>query len=240
MAVKQDQESIKRKIHAMLSRAQHPNTPVPEAELCMQQAQKLMIKYSLNQANIESEMTGEYQTRPSTFELYIPAPFIKQKSELLSSICQIFNCTAVRNQFVEDGHALATVFGFESDTDSVWTLFQSLHLQMVDALYDQEQSSVTFRKSFISSYTGRVYGRMMDYYKEELSESEAGTDLVLANRMEDVKALQKETFPDTRTSKQTKINDYDAARQGRDAGNKADITLTSRKITENEKAMINA
>ena len=51
-------ESIKEKVRALLNRANHPNTPQPEAETAIELAFRLMQKHGLSESEIGGAKDG--------------------------------------------------------------------------------------------------------------------------------------------------------------------------------------
>lgn len=226
-----DQESILRRLRALIARAEHPNTPKPEAELSRKQAEKLMAKYSINAALLGD--LEENKTKPSHFKFDIFGSYMLDRGILINGIADVFNCKVIRhqNRYGTDDYSL---FGFEADLDMVWTLWESIDRQATDALFSMP-GSVSFKKSFMSGFTNEVVNRLRDFYAEAIKEAEAesgtpGTAIVLANRKDEVQAYMDQTIGKTTKSKLRRSGDAGGYFAGAHAGSKADISLNDRKL----------
>lgn len=54
MAETQTQDKVTRRLEALIARANHPNTPKPEADLCRSQIDKLIIKHEIYGSALEA------------------------------------------------------------------------------------------------------------------------------------------------------------------------------------------
>jgi hypothetical protein len=61
-----------RQVRAMLERANHPNTPLPEAEMCRTRAESLMFKYRLDEATMVA--SGTSSNSPTWREMFLVSP----------------------------------------------------------------------------------------------------------------------------------------------------------------------
>lgn len=230
MAVIQDQEKILRKLRALIARAEHANTPAPEAKLCREQAEKLMAKYSINAALI-GDLEGN-KTKPSDFKFDIFGSYQNDRAILINGIAHIFNCQVIvhRNRWSKEVDF--SIYGFEADLDMVWTLFNSVDLQLVEQLNGMS-GTVGFKKSFISGFTSEVTSRLKKFYAEEVAASTndaPGTELVLASRKDAVEEYRNDKIGKVSKGRKRDLNDYSGYGSGIDAGSKADIGLNSNKL----------
>lgn len=238
----QDLDKIKRRIKALLSRADHKNTPAPEAELSRQQAEKLMVKYSITEAKIQSEMGDDYKFKPSKYFIDVPNPFATHKGRIITYLCDVFN-SAVFYDDVKGASSLRYhLYGHDSDLDTIFTLFMSLYEQMTQELIQAELDceyqlsghvGARFRKSFIHSFGVRIHQRLTEMYREEIAENgDAGTELVLADRKRLSRVAMFEENSNLREGRPSTITvDPNAMDLGKQAGDRADITLSGSKIS---------
>lgn len=223
------EDSMVRKVRALLERAastEHDG----EAESCREAAERLMVKYSIDAALLENK--EGYKTKPTSFKCEMFAPYGKEKGYLLFRISEVFSCTTIdiRNG---DFH----VFGFESDLDMVWTLWESLQTQMVLELAPHNYEDITFKRSFMRAFANRVHDRLEEFYRAAVSESGGGTDLVLRDRKKDVDSAVRDEYPSlTRSRSKSRRNNY-GAHHGHQAGGRADIGLAGNKVSAGSRSI---
>lgn len=130
------QETYASKIEKLLRRAEHPNTPQPEADACIAKAQELMVTYA-----IDEEMIARAGGRQ--VEDKITRSYIDYFSNLRLALFQIGKQVAVnngvkhlisKNDGAKPQFCRLMLVGFESDIERVKLLDTSLQVQCSAAL----------------------------------------------------------------------------------------------------------
>lgn len=214
-------ENVIRKVRALLDRA--ANTQFPEeAQTCRETAERLMVKYTIDEAMVEASAVGG-KTKPGSMEVEFTPPHINQMAYLMNGIANVFNC-----KLILMGKKDAIIYGFESDLDAVWTLWESLYSQLMNELVAQGPGSSSFKKSFMMSFSLRVHDRLEKFYKTAVEEGEPGTALVLRDRKTEVEALFHEKHPYTSSKRMSGGSDWAGHTAGTAAGARADIGMSGR------------
>jgi hypothetical protein len=121
-------DKIIRQIALLLARADHPNTPVPEAELCRERADIMMAKHRISEASLSTDERARQGIRPMD-SIWIVCPWSSMDEFRQSYYAMAFWIVShigaqahfeVRRMVDPEtnvqGHFLvAHVFGFESD-----------------------------------------------------------------------------------------------------------------------------
>lgn len=119
------------KIQALLDRAEHPNTPLPEADSCRAKAEELMNKYRIAESELAaSRLAGDASSlRPIRRDIVVCAvrsPYRHVYHSLIHFIVEHVGC---RTSFAYDSHNLiARVIGYESDIRYLEMLFAGVRL----------------------------------------------------------------------------------------------------------------
>lgn len=98
MATTRSIEDMIRKVQAMLARADHPNTPVPEAETARNMAEALMFQYRIDVAMLASEDTDAPAASPqwSTFDICdVASEYRLHYRSIASDVIKHFACRGV-------------------------------------------------------------------------------------------------------------------------------------------------
>lgn len=128
-----DKEGILRKVRALLDRADHPNTPVPEAEQSRLKADQLMAAYA-----IEAFMVDDARRKAGQSVLYKPEvrtftrDYISQDSEVNSALFSLWvslvNHVGARAAY--SGSTKLKVVGFPADLDYLDLMYTSIRMFM--------------------------------------------------------------------------------------------------------------
>lgn len=234
------------KVAALLAKAEATDYE-PERDALLAKASALQFKYTIDQAMIE-EVVGRSQQR---YEQVIRAefcterntPLIKAKRELINVIAENHRCEAV---LLMPGRRAVVVVGFESDVQFVTMMFNSLCLQMQNALVQAEGSvskeeRSSFRVSFAHGYVLRLYHRFQEISKQQREEARktTGAELALYSRAVEVQNALHNYFELTkRASYPTDQRSHAAGRQaGYQAGGEADLGAGNRLGTSEQRAL---
>jgi hypothetical protein len=205
MSLQEEQHKRLSTIRALLAKAEHENTPPPEAEALSAKAARLMEKYSIDQAMLDA---AAQVIKPTAVGRRIISfaghDFIGHKQDLLHSVALHNACTTVVTE-TRISEPRSFVFGYESDLDLTEMLYTSLLIQAQNALIAEDipfgETPRSFTASWWTGYVGKIATRL--YYSRGNAEvaaekSQPGTALVLKNRKAEVEKAQRAEFPETR------------------------------------------
>lgn len=127
-------DDMLRKVQAMLARADHPNTPAPEAQTARRMAGELMEKYRIDEAMLEGAKAPEQQIMPTwrTWMVCNPDSLYKETYRYLASdAINHFECRGVFNFAEIDGvYAVwMKACGYESDLRMAEVLYTAMMLE---------------------------------------------------------------------------------------------------------------
>lgn len=236
---------IEDQIEHMLRKAEHPNTPPAEAELCMARAEKLMIRHGIDQAVLTARATGDSVKAESivrkTFEF--KGVYAHAELQLGWAIINGLGLSGAQSKYRHFGRIY--IVGYESDVECALQILASLTLQLKTAArkwwaepeqawkrasYSEHYKFIELR-TFRMAFADRVMIRLMDQRRTSAAEAEIdtpGTGLVLRDRGLAVKEAFGSFFPDLRTEKRgmTSTGSYEARNGGRSAADKVDTGAT--------------
>ena len=224
-------------VAALIERADHPNTPKPEADAARAKAEDLMLRYSIEEADLLA-VGGK---APGIVEVNVgmPTPYARVRWQLLQACAEPFGCVVVGNTPPRSNSpTFCTVIGLAADAERSVYLFESLnrHMDMeLSRAYKDWQESVEFwaieqsgqmtrgrkkvwMRSYMRGYASRVYERLMQ--KRRRIES-AGTGLAVRDSMVD--DWVAENMPHLRQTSDNPQHDRTASRYGHSAGGRAPI-----------------
>lgn len=229
VAIEDKYERTMSRIKALLARAEHPNTPPAEAEISREQAEKLMVQYSVDRASLLEDVEAESASVSGRL-VVIPNPYFIDKSVLLNQIAGVFSSVVIRRSKYElyDGEPTCLVYGTKSDFDMIFTLFASLYEQMERDMFaatvPDGVNTTSFRKSFIHGFAITVSRRLDSYYQESLSNAAPGTAVALANIQDRAQSKLEEENPDIRKS-HIRSTSQSGLASGAKSGMEANISL---------------
>lgn len=165
------------RIQALLSLAQHPNTPQAEAETALAMASKLMQKHGLTNADIADVSTDDdVSIVEKTF--YVRGPYRVRRVNLLWQIGRLHSCAGYRAHDDSDG-CVMMMYGRENDLTAAYTLFCAADLLGARLLPRGDRS---WRTSWWHGFNLGITEALGTARKEFISES-PGAGLVLADRL---------------------------------------------------------
>lgn len=190
------------RVRALLAKAESTDFP-EEAETLSAKAQELMAKHALDHAMVEAAGSATSGTdHPTGIRIWLDAPYVSAKSQLVHAVAQANRCRAVFISSV----GFCTVLGHLADLELVEVLVTSLLLQANRAMLAQGRPASSgpsrtrsFRQAFLLSYAVRIGERLQAATEaSEAAVSEADPQRllpVLAAREERVEAFVNELFP---------------------------------------------
>lgn len=217
------------RIRALLAKAEHPNTPPPEAEALSEKAAELMARYAIDRALVDAASPSG--AVPAATTLAVPPPYATPKAMLLSSVASAYRVRVVISRNTGDGRA-CTLIGYPADLAMVELLFTSLLLQAGTAMRQASAGARrvrAFRHAFLIGYADaigrRIAGRQRLVEHEAATASET-TALVLADRRDAVDRRVAELFPRLGTLRAS-VSDGGGLVAGHQAGLRADLGSSS-------------
>lgn len=116
-------------VRNLIARAEHPNTPAPEAELCLQQANKLMLKHAIDEATLRAGQSESQRRAPKKVVIRLGDDV---ESEFWPSLKTILNEIAVANRCTGAfSWSQATIFGMDEDVRWVEMLYTTVYFDFL-------------------------------------------------------------------------------------------------------------
>lgn len=182
-------------IAQLLAKAE--STTPEEAEALTQAAEKLMVKYMIDQATVDARRAKKGQESEKIVEERLDFTGAYRGEMINLSSAVVHGLGTLRAMQYTGGRGKVFSFwliGFESDVQQAKTLIQSLQLQAAVAVrtwwkankedyayetaYDQEKA----RRSFVHGFGTGAGARIRESRQTVVQESGAGTELVLVGR----------------------------------------------------------
>jgi Protein of unknown function (DUF2786). len=115
----QNLDKILGQIRHLIAKADHPNTPGPEAEMCRNRAETLMFRYRIEEAMIQEEAIEKAMPVWRTFWLApLDNPYYSEYGSILQQCLRHLDCRGVsQSRYDDDGKAWRTVeaVGYDSE-----------------------------------------------------------------------------------------------------------------------------
>jgi hypothetical protein len=214
---------IETKIQALLNTANHPGTPIHEAETAMAMATKLMVKYA-----IDEKMLGP-NAQPDEIiakTIKVDGQYANVRRNLLYGIGLAWGLKGVSS-----GRTGITFVGTAEGIATTERLFASIDIQMAnEATSSRPQWAqngaqvVSWRTNFQKGYISKVSARLREQRRNAVAEARTehgpGVGIMLADVDARTAAKFKEMFPRTTTRRSYAGAGYG---QGQTAGNNANI-----------------
>ena len=227
-----DQRVLDR-VRKLLAKAEHPGTPVEEAQAFSAKASELMAAYAIDQALVEA--AGPSDVTPIVREIEVDAPYAMPRAVLLDRVGRAHRVRTVIGPDAGSGRRRCTLVGFPVDLDIVEVLFTSLLLQastaMLNASADLDRPKA-FRRAFLLGYADVIGARLATVQRETdavADRGRPGAALVLADRSDQVDALFDREFPNLRRMRMTTTSGGGLS-AGRAAGARADLSATGARV----------
>lgn len=210
-------------IAQLLAKAE--STTPEEAEALTQHAERLMLKYMIDQATVDARRAATGQAKEKIVQIHVDMAGSYRKS--LMNLWVAVGRAMGNIEFLkgnDDGKSIRLyLVGFEGDVEQLRTLGTSLAVQAAVALrdwwrvnkdsysgirsYEQRES----RSSFINGFGTGAARRLSESRVQVVSESSTGTELVLADRGQEVREYFSKLS--TRKGRASKYS-YDASANG--------------------------
>lgn len=134
------EERILDRIAKMLERANHPNTPEAERQVCLDMANSMMVKHAIEQAELDARLTPNERRKPVKQRTHMYDPTGWYSSYFQTILFQMQATNRVRIALHTNGDA--TIVGFNDDVN--WTEMLWLHIfrefvSRIDPRWDEAQ-----------------------------------------------------------------------------------------------------
>jgi len=222
------------RVRKLLAKAEHPGTPVEEAQAFSAKASALMAAYAIDQALIEASAPGG-SARPIVRQIAVDPPYAMPRSVLLDRVARAHRVRVVIGPDAGSGRRQCTLVGFPVDLEVVEVLFTSLLLQastaMLHASADIDRPKA-FRRAFLLGYADVIGARLATVRDESHADADRqqpGAALVLVDRAHQVDALMEQEFPRLRSLRMTTTSGGGLS-AGRVAGARADLSAMGARV----------
>lgn len=220
---------------AQLLKKAESTTP-EEAEALTAAAERLMVKYAIDQAVIDARRIKEGKTHEKIVQLPIIFEGVYRNDLLDLGASVIYALGEIRAlQSKRPDHTTLYVVGFESDAQQAEVLIRSLHMQAMVALkawwyearytpryeFMRDAAKKQARRQFIRSFGYGAAARIRESKRLILDEMSSGTDLVLVDRGQKVQDFVDGMTLRPNRDKGFKHYDHGAATAGNEAGRNA-------------------
>lgn len=219
--------SLEKKIANLLNLAENAGTP-GEAEAASRAAERLMLKWGIEEAVIRSRMGKDAAPEKIiTGQVVFPELFHKARMIVLGAVVMGMGGMKVYRQGLT-----YCIMGFESDVNRAVQLGTSILLQADNAQaywwrhYEQKRymkSSDQFkaRRQFLFSFATVVQQRLTEMRVEEVTKQGTGTDVVLFDRSK----LVNEEYDKLALKKARRLRgSYAGSAEGQEAGHRANLS----------------
>lgn len=181
-------------IAQLLAKAE--STTPEEAEALTEHAERLMLKYMIDQATVDARRAATGKTKEKIVQVHVDLTGSYRKSlmNLWVSVGRALGPIEFMKSNDNGKYIRLWLIGFESDVAQLTTLGKSLEVQAAVALrawwlankpsYAGVRSYVQWeaRSSFINGFGSGASSRIRESKAKVVAEASTGTDLVLADR----------------------------------------------------------
>jgi len=215
------------RVRKLLAKAEHPGTPVEEAQAFSAKASALMAAYAIDQALVEASQPSG--VTPIAREIEVDPPYAMPRAVLLDRVARAHRARTVIGPDAGSGRRRCTLVGFPVDLDIVEVLFTSLLLQASSAMLNASSDLArpkAFRRAFLLGYADVIGARLATVRQQADADADCGRPgaaLVLAHRSDQVDALFDREFPHLRRLRMTTTSGGGLT-AGRAAGARADLS----------------
>jgi hypothetical protein len=218
------------RVRKLLAKAEHPGTPVEEAQAFSAKASALMARYAIDAALLEHDAPSGVE--PVVRHLRVDPPYAMARAVLLDRVARAHRVRVVIGPDAGGGARSCTLVGFPVDLQAVDVLFTSLLLQassaMLTASADHPRPKA-FRRAFLLGYADVIGARLAAAQAEverDVTAAAPGAALVLVGRGDRVQAVLEREFPRLRSLRMSTSSAGGLA-AGRTAATRADLATSA-------------
>ncbi len=218
--------------------AKAENTPFPaEAQTFQEHAERLMVRYGIQQAAIDAEAgkAGKPQEPMVEERVELSGQYRVGQARGFIAVATAFDTVQVL-QATTPAKKVIYLIGAESDVAQIRRLFNSLLVQLEAAMsawwahypykpYLSGHEKTLERRQFQMGFLTTVALRITALYKEEIGAGGPGNELVLASRRERAEDHAQQLYPQTRAARRQSIahGSANAHAAGTSAGRRATV-----------------
>lgn len=218
--------------------AKAANTPfAAEAQAFQEHAERLMVRYGIEQATIDAEAgkSGRPQEPMVEERVEFGGQYKVGQARGFTSVALAFNTVRVL-QANTPSKKILYLIGAESDVAQVLRLFDSLRLQLEAAMQSwwptypykdflSAQEKTLERRQFQLGFLTTVAGRIGAIYSAEVTNGEPGNELVLASRRDRADQHVNHLYPQIRAARRQSMSmgSRNAHSAGSYAGTRASV-----------------
>ena len=213
-------DDVTRKVRALLDRANHPGTPLAEAEAALAMAYRLMAKYDLDVSLLaeqpDAATNASDQIVRRRYETV--GPYRVRRHSLFMRMAWVLSCACYRanNEEEDTGTVACYALGTERDLDALETLFQAAEMMALRLLPWGDRG---LRTSWWHGFTDGIEAKL-SRERRSVERSTPGAALVLRDRAQRAEEEMIRIEPNLvwRTTRYS--NSGDAYNDGRRAGSR--------------------
>ena len=227
-----DQRVLDR-VRKLLAKAEHPGTPVEEAQAFSAKASAMMAAYAIDRALVDVDQ--HTSSTPVVRQIDVEPPYAMPRAVLLDRVARAHRVRVVIGPDGGSGRRQCSLVGFPVDLEVVEVLFTSLLLQASTAMAHASAESSrpkAFRRAFLLGYAEVIGGRLAAVRDETDADADrhrSGTALVLADRADQVERVLEQEFPRLRNLRMT-TSSGGGLSAGRAAGARADLSSLGARV----------
>jgi hypothetical protein len=134
-------EKILEKVRKLMAIADHPNTPAPEAEVALSQANKLMARHAIDEATLDMNRTEGEKRQPVKRHIRVAEGYTEFNPMLRSILIQIANANRCRVASTID-----EVVAYGADEDARWveTLYTNIYFHFISSINPRWDAAKTY------------------------------------------------------------------------------------------------
>lgn len=181
-------------IAQMLAKAE--STTPEEAEALTAAAEKLMVKYMIDQATIDSRRatSGKAEDKITKISIRFSGAYRLEFINLGAAVTKALGALRVLQTLEGNKAATLHIYGFKSDAEQAETLIKSLQIQSMVAVrewwkgekpeyaFETSYNQEAARRAFVRGFGNGAGKRIADSKQHIVQEAGKGTELVLVNR----------------------------------------------------------
>lgn len=211
-------DDIRRRVRALLARANHGNTPQAEAEAALALAYRLMVKYGLDEREMarhrgaphdrsaESIVSRTYRTT---------GPYRVRRDNIRYSVADALSCAVLRDFAAGDADTVVSViYGTAADLDAMEVIYEAAELLALRTIPPGDRS---FRTSWFQGFASGVWRKLMQE-RRTLERAHHGAALVLKERTERAVYVMEHERTGLGIARDEGVTWAGAYEDGRDAG----------------------
>lgn len=174
-----EQDKVLARVRKLLERAEHEATPEHEADSARQMADDLMLKYAIEQADLDASRPAAQRMTPEVLKIDIIRADSAVKQWMVNVVMYLVGHCRSRVVFHglgEEwtyGNTSATVIGYESDLRYFELLFTVIQLHFSGAVDPKRDDSISFEENCYRFHeAGITYRKMVHMLFPEVPHSD--------------------------------------------------------------------